>query len=579
MIEYIIALSASNGLRQLVDELYFSDVKEGVYRALMHRFDLDEDTCFVYLNRLTQNGFIRSPTLTDTSDLVLSDSQTRLLTHVKLASTEDYLHNLLVSSPSPAFKLKDFTHLDIDTLYRYLNCASKQRLSGVNVLIYGDAGTGKTELARTLAKSVTRNLYETRTASDVEQQVQDRYDLIGHSRLRLQYLSSMQALLSTSTTSMFLVDECESIFADSDEYYAKDTLHRLLESNPVPCIWITNHVQCLEPSFIRRFKLVLEVGAIEGKHIVPMAKKAFRGLRVKQDYINTLLTTANITPAHIGNAVHVAKTIDVSGQAAQDVVSNIVHNVLNASSLLGTPLRYKPEIPFDVSLLNFKQGHAVIKQIETALSHQAPARILLSGAPGTGKTAYAHYLAQQHDLDLVTVRCSDVLSKYIGESESNVARIFYDAQQRGSALLLDEVDSLLVSRERVSGHHDIQLINELLTQIECFEQPVFAATNYPKLLDKAVLRRFDFKLEAQCLNIEQSIKLFKRVLSLRQITQQERQQLYSLKSLTAGDFAIVARHIRFQSSGDFRQQALTLLIEENRHKQSNQPIGFIQKPH
>jgi DNA replication protein DnaC len=575
IIEYIIAISASSALRQLIDELYFSDLADDIHRTLLSQFGLDESTCFEYLDSLTSSGFVRSSTLTDTNDVVLPDSQVRLLTVSKLANTEAYLAHLLVKSPSPAFRLKDFAHLDIDTLCRYLKSASKQALSGVNILIYGDAGTGKTELARALAKSISKSLYETRTASDGLKQAQDRYDLIGHSRLRLQYLSSMQLLLSSSTTSMFLVDECESIFADSDEYYAKDTLHRLLESNPVPCIWITNHVQCLEPSFIRRFKLVLEVGAIEGKHIEPLAKQAFRGLGVKQDYIDTLLTTPHITPAHIGNAVHVAKAIKVSGQAAQKMISDVVHNTLNASSLLDTPLRYKPEIPFDASLLNFKQGNDVTKQIATALSHQAPVRILLSGEPGTGKTAYAHYLAQQHGLTLVSVRCSNVLSKYVGESESNIASIFNDAQQRGSALLLDEVDSLLVSRERVSEHHNIQLINELLTQIECFEQPVFAATNYAKLLDKAVLRRFDFKLEAQCLTVEQAIRLFKRVLSLRQISKQERQQLSRLTNLTAGDFAIVARRMRFQPDGDFRQQALTLLIEENRHKQPNQPIGFI----
>ncbi|WP_218418100.1 AAA family ATPase [Alteromonas lipotrueae] len=579
IIEYVIAISVSSALRQLVDELFFNELADEVNMSLLQLFELDEETCFTYLNSLTNNGFIRAPTLTDTSDLVLADYQIRLLTRAKLVSTEAYLDNLLVKSPSPSFKLKDFAHLDIETVCCYLASASKQQMTGVNILIYGDAGTGKTELARALAQSLSRNLYETRTANDGHKQIQDRYDLIGHSRLRLQYLSSMQALLTSSATSMFLVDESESIFADSDEYYAKDTLHRLLESNPVPCIWITNHVQCLEPSFIRRFKLVLEVGAIEGKYIEPLAKQVFRGLRVRQDYIDKLLTTPNITPAHIGNAVHVAKTINLSGQAAQLVVSEVVHNTLNASSLLDSPLRYKPEMPFDVSLLNFKQGKAVIKQIETALSHQAPVRILLSGEPGTGKTAYAHYLAQQHDIELVSVRCSSVLSKYVGESESNIARIFYDAQQRGSALLLDEVDSLLVSRERVTEHHDVQLINELLTQIECFEHPVFAATNYAKLLDKAVLRRFDFKLEAQCLMPEQSITLFKRVLSLKQITQQERHTLFSLTRLTTGDFTIVARRLRFQTDGDFRQQALSLLVEENRHKQPNPPIGFISKPH
>lgn len=579
VIEYLITLGASSALRNLVDELHLCELTDDIHRSLLTLFGIEEDICFSYLRLLANRGFIQSPSLTDTGDIALSEEQVRLLTRTKLKSIEAYLDRLLKESPSATFTLKDFSHLDIETLHDYLRGAIKQRVSGVNILIYGDAGTGKTELARTLAHSLSMSLYETRTTNTNNKQIEERYDEEGNSRLRLQYLSSMQGMLANHPTSMFVVDECESIFLDSDQYFAKDTLHRLMESNPVPCIWITNHVMCLESSFIRRFKIVQEVGAIEGKYIKPLAKQAFKGLRLKQPYIDNLLTTSNITPSHIGNAAHVAKTMGRTGQSAELVVSGVIQDTLKAASLLDAPLRYQSEMPFDVSLLNIKQGKETVKQIGAALTNHAPVRILLSGEPGTGKTAYAHYLSQLYDLELVSVRCSDILSKYIGESETNIANIFHDAQQHGNALLLDEVDSILVSRERVTEQHNIQLINELLTQIECFEQPVFAATNYAKLLDKAVLRRFDFKLEALCLTHEQRITLFKRVLSLKQLTQFEQQQLSILTQLTAGDFAIVARRMRFQPDGDFRQQALALLIEENHHKQPNHPIGFVSKPH
>ncbi|MEI8646867.1 AAA family ATPase [Paraglaciecola sp. Hal342] len=79
---------------------------------------------------------------------------------------------------------------------------------------------------------------------------------------------------------------------------------------------------------------------------------------------------------------------------------------------------------FDASLLNIKQGKETIKQINAALAQHAPIRILLSGEPGTGKTAFAHHLAKQHDFNLVSVRCSDVLSKYIGESGPTLPTYF-----------------------------------------------------------------------------------------------------------------------------------------------------------
>ena len=453
VIEYLITLGASSALRNLVDELHLCELTDDIHRSLLTLFGIEEEVCFSYLRLLTNRGFIQSPSLTDTGDIALSEEQVRLLTRAKLKSIEAYLDRLLKESPSATFALKDFSHLDIETLHDYLREAIKQRVSGVNILIYGDAGTGKTELARTLAHTLSMSLYETRTTNTNNKQIEERYDEEGNSRLRLQYLSSMQGMLANHPTSMFVVDECESIFLDSDQYFAKDTLHRLMESNPVPCIWITNHVMCLESSFIRRFKIVQEVGAIEGKYIKPLAKQAFKGLRLKQPYIDNLLTTANITPSHIGNAAHVAKTMGRTGQSAELVVSGIIQNTLKAASLLDAPLRYTSEMPFDVSLLNIKQGKETVKQIGAALKNHAPVRILLSGEPGTGKTAYAHYLSQLYDLELVSVRCSDILSKYIGESETNIANIFHDAQQHGNALLLDEVDSILVSRERVTEQH------------------------------------------------------------------------------------------------------------------------------
>ncbi|WP_165905140.1 ATP-binding protein [Parashewanella curva] len=201
--------------------------------------------------------------------------------------------------------------------------------------------------------------------------------------------------------------------------------------------------------------------------------------------------------------------------------------------------------------------------------------MLLSGPSGTGKTAWAHYLAQQHDLGIMHIKCSDVLGKYVGESEQNLAGIFIEAQRDNKLILFDEVDSLLSRRESASSHHEVQLTNELLTLLEGSQQPVFAATNSFEAIDKAVLRRFDFKLECDYLTSIQAASLYKHVLSIEQLTAIEIQAFRAMSRLTAGDFAILSRKKELYPSNNFRNKAIAILQQENRYKPQTKPVGFI----
>ena len=121
-------------------------------------------------------------------------------------------------------------------------------------------------------------------------------------------------------------------------------------------------------------------------------------------------------------------------------------------------------------------------------------RTLLLGASGTGKTAVVHHLAKATNRELATIRCSDVLDKYIDESEKNLARIFKEATANNHILFFDEIDSLLLDRTGLTNSWEVQQVNELLTQLKAFNQPFFAATNYAVRLDRAVMCHFDFKL-------------------------------------------------------------------------------------
>jgi transitional endoplasmic reticulum ATPase len=173
----------------------------------------------------------------------------------------------------------------------------------------------------------------------------------------------------------------------------------------------------------------------------------------------------------------------------------------------------------------------------------------------------------------MTIKPSDVLGKYVGESEKNIARLFAQAHQQNAILFIDEVDSLLSSRASLINQHERQLVNQILVEIEQSELTIFAATNYAQNLDGALLRRFDFKLTLEYLTSAQVLTLYEEYFgSIEDVVQQ---QLTQLTRLTPGDFSVVSRRNRLSKKPLTDEQNLAILTDENNRKQQSQAIGFV----
>jgi ATP-dependent 26S proteasome regulatory subunit len=124
--------------------------------------------------------------------------------------------------------------------------------------------------------------------------------------------------------------------------------------------------------------------------------------------------------------------------------------------------------------------------------------ILFAGPPGTGKTMAAEIIAGELALDLYKIDLSSVVSKYIGETEKNLARIFSEAETSNAILFFDEADALFGKRSEVRDSHDRYAnieVGYLLQRMEEYEGVVILATNFRKNMDEAFVRRVHFTVE------------------------------------------------------------------------------------
>jgi SpoVK/Ycf46/Vps4 family AAA+-type ATPase len=123
---------------------------------------------------------------------------------------------------------------------------------------------------------------------------------------------------------------------------------------------------------------------------------------------------------------------------------------------------------------------------------------LFSGPPGTGKTMAAEVIAGDVGLDLYRVDLASVVSKYIGETEKNLARVFDAAEASNAILLFDEADALFGKRSEVSDAHDRYANVEvayLLQRVEAYDGTVLLTTNHERNVDEAFLRRIHHRID------------------------------------------------------------------------------------
>lgn len=492
-----------------------------------------------------------------------------------------------------ALGVEDFAFVaeDVRALRSLLRNAVERKAAGVNILVYGPPGTGKTELARVLAQSAGLDLYE------VEYADRDGNALSGRDRYRS--LQIAQVFLRSSANAALLFDEVDDVFprpmavlSGSGEarvgasVSGKAWVNQVLEANAVPTLWITNHIDHIDPAYRRRFAYHLELRSPPPQSRQRLVESALGAMPISQAFREQLVQRKGLTVAHIQTAARFAQLCAGPQASAAELETLIERQLANAAVALGQSLGM-PEVDneglaYDLEMLNLETRYSTA-QLLAALRVRPHANLCFHGPPGSGKSALARHLAQQLGRPLLVRRASDILGKYVGETEQALAAMFREAQAQDAILLLDEADSFLLDRRGARHHHEVSEVNELLQCMERFAGTFVCTTNQMAQLDAAALRRFQFKIEFKPLAPDQRRNLFVRHACDGEeaaLTDALRQRLAALDRLCLGDFAAVSAQGRVLGLAWSPEEYLDQLESEHRVKpdvREHRSVGFL--PH
>ncbi|MDE5833129.1 MAG: ATP-binding protein, partial [Desulfovibrio sp.] len=188
----------------------------------------------------------------------------------------------------------------------------------------------------------------------------------------------------------------------------------------------------------------------------------------------------------------------------------------------------------------------------------------------TGKSAFGKYLAKSLCYQCLNYRASDLVVRYVGQTEQRIAEAFEAAKNERTMLLFDEVDSFLFGRENAQRSWEQTMVNEFLTRLEECRGLCVCSTNFRCALDSAAMRRFAYKVEFGYAKPEQTKLLYDKLLAPlteQSLDEELERKLRSQKFLTPGDFSAVRSRFWMESPGDVTPEALVdALIDEERLK-------------
>jgi len=465
---------------------------------------------------------------------------------------------------------------------------STKNKTPAHILLYGPAGTGKTSFARSIAASVHGLAYEI---------TQDEKNKSSKRRAGLQACLNMT---NHGDGSVIIIDEADNLLNTMNPFFMgevhdKGWLNNLLDEPGVRAIWIVNHTEMIEESVLRRFSYSLHFPNFSRQKRIQLWETVVRHNNVsryiKGDNLRQLANDYEVSAGIIDLAVKQAANVRSSHKLP--VYKGVrmaldAHLRLQNQGLLPTAKKIlDPDFSLkglniagniDEALVQAKRFSAMFRQNEHKFIRQY--NLLFYGPPGTGKSETAKYLAMELDRDLMVRTGSDLLDKYVGETEKRIAGMFAEAEAREAVLVVDEADSFIFGREMAHRSWEVTMVNEFLTCMESYRGILICTTNRIQGLDMASIRRFNNKLRFDYLDSNGTMIFYDKFLSRLCPGEPDTgmtARLRSIAGLTPGDFKNVRNIYLMKDKGISHKDLITALEQEARLKEqqtAGRTVGF-----
>jgi hypothetical protein len=298
-------------------------------------------------------------------------------------------------------------------------------------------------------------------------------------------------------------------------------------------------VVCLNAARIVRLLGSISFALMEGPAVSPATRAdAFRvaaqcsGASLSAEGARSLVSLHPLQIDGFDSAMAVARSVRATDSTAEARFDHFVSacKQVAAEGLSRLAERIEPVFSLDDVVLpadRMQQLHEIVDNVRLAdrvleewefgkqLPYGRGVTALLHGPSGTGKTMAALAVAKRLGVQILRIDLSRVVSKYIGETEKNIACVFADARSSGAALLIDEADALLGKRSEVKDAHDRYANIEvayLLQRMEAYDGLAIMTTNLRQNLDGAFLRRLRFIIDFPRPDIEAREEIWRRCL-------------------------------------------------------------------